>query len=382
MQRNMLPFKAFYFFIYAALAFFAPFLTLYYEGLGLDGKQLGFLAAMPSLVTFISAPFFGAIADMTQQHRRILGISILFVILGVLMIAFVDNFQALIPGVFIYAFFFAPALPLIDRSVLEILGAERDQYGKQRLWGAIGWGALAPLAGLVVDRGGVRWAFYGSAVLFLGLLIISQRTPIRGVKLRVSFFRGLSKLMSSWQVILFFTVMLVGGMGLAMIHHYLFLYLDRLGASPIIMGTALTIATLSELLVMYYSDRLLKLWKSRGLIIFALVMMAIRLVGYAITNNPGIALSLQLLHGPTFAAIWMAGVAYVAEIAPPGLGNTAQGMFTGVVMGLGSALGALTGGILYQSIGFSKMFLFAGVSVLFACLLFGFGCVKTKKVPV
>ena len=72
MQRPMLPFKAFYFFLYAALAFLAPFLTLYYDGLGLTGRQIGILAAIPSLVTFISAPIFGAIADVTQKHKRIL----------------------------------------------------------------------------------------------------------------------------------------------------------------------------------------------------------------------------------------------------------------------------------------------------------------------
>ena len=372
MQRSMLPFKAFYFFLFAALAFLAPFLTLYYDGLGLTGRQIGILAAIPSLVTFISAPIFGAIADVTQKHKRILGISILLVIVGILIISFAQNFIGLIPGIFIYAFFFAPALPLIDRTVLEVLGPDRDQYGKQRLWGAIGWGALAPIAGLVVDRGGLQWAFYGSAILFIGLLIVSQQAPIRAVNLRVKFWSGLGTLLSNRQVILFFAVILMGGMGLAMIHHYLFLYLSHLGANTVTMGLALTIATVSELVIMFFSDRLLKSWKTRGLILFGLI--TVRLVGYSFTKTPGIAIGIQLLHGPTFAAIWMAGVAHVAEIAPQGLGNTAQGMFTGIVMGLGSALGALLGGFLYQSFGFSLMFLVAGLAVFVAFLVFLLGC--------
>jgi predicted MFS family arabinose efflux permease len=140
------------------------------------------------------------------------------------------------------------------------------------------------------------------------------------------------------------------------------------------MGMALTIATISELFIMYYSDRLLKSWKSRGLILFGLVMVSVRLVGYSATNSPAVALLFQFLHGPTFAAIWMAGVDYVSEISPPELGNTAQGIFTGIVMGLGSALGAFIGGFLYQSIGFSKMFLYAGISVLLAFFTFWVGC--------
>ena len=79
------------------------------------------------------------------------------------------------------------------------------------------------------------------------------------------------------------------------------------------------------------------------------------------------------MHGPTFAAVWMAGVAYIADIAPVGLGNTAQGIFTGIVMGLGSALGAFLGGYLYQSVGFSRMFIWTAISVLAAFSIFMVG---------
>jgi PPP family 3-phenylpropionic acid transporter len=372
----MMPFKAFYFLIFGALAFLAPYLTLYYEEIGMNGQQIGILAAIPSLITFISAPFIGALADITRKHKRILGTSILFVIIGIFLMTFGNNFWGLVPGVFLYAFFFAPALPLIDRSVLEILGPDRDQYGKQRLWGAVGWGALAPIAGIVVDSWNLKWAFYGSAVLFLGLLVISQRAPIQAISLNVRFWRGVKQLLTNRQVLIFFAVILIGGMGLAMIHHYLFVYLSHLGASSIVMGTALSIATFSELLIMYFSDKLLKSWKSRGLILFGLFMIFVRLMGYSLTEHPQVALAIQLLHGPTFGAVWMAGVAYVAEIAPMGLGNTAQGIFTGVVMGLGSAAGALLGGLLYQSVGFSQMFLFSGLGVLAAFFVFWLGSRK------
>jgi PPP family 3-phenylpropionic acid transporter len=374
MKPNMHAFKAYYFFIYAAMAFLAPFLTLYYESLGLNGKEIGLLAAMPSIITFLSAPTFGVITDTTQQHKKILGFSILMVITGILWMSRARGLTGLIPAVIVYAFFFAPALPIIDRSVLELLGDQRDQYGKQRLWGAIGWGILAPVSGLLVDRGGLLWAFYGSAVLYAGLFVILQLTPIQPVGIRMRLRQGLGQLFSRWQVSMFFGVILVGGTGLAMIHHYLFLYLSHLGASPTLMGSALTVATLSELAVMYYSDRLLKMWKARGLIAFGLVMIAVRMLGYSWSTSPEIAILFQLLHGPTFAALWMAGVAYVADIAPPGLGNTAQGLFTGVVMGLGSAMGAFIGGFMYQSVGFSRMYLVAGIAVFVAFMVFWWGC--------
>ena len=53
-------------------------------------------------------------------------------------------------------------------------------------------------------------------------------------------------------MVLFFEVILVGGMGLSMVHHYIFLYLDHMGASPKMMGLALTIATISEYLSCFF----------------------------------------------------------------------------------------------------------------------------------
>jgi len=369
----MWPFKGYYFFFFAAMAFVAPFFTLYYEGLGLTGQQIGVLAALPSVITFVSAPVFGAVVDVTQRQKLVLGLSITGVIAGVLWIWFSKTFLGLIPAIVFYAFFFAPALPLVDRSVLDVLGTEKDQYGKVRLWGAVGWGVLAPLSGFLVDWGGLQWAFYGSAVLFLGLLIVSQMTPIQRVDIQQKFWSGVRNLLSSWQVILFFGVMLVGGLGLSSVHHYLFLYLDHLGASPKMMGFALTIATISELGVMFFSDRILKRWQARGFILIGLLFTVLRLAAYAMVTTPELALVVQLLHGPTFAALWLAGVAYVAEIAPPSLGNTAQGIYTGVVMGLGSALGAYSGGVLFRAVGFSQMFMGMALVVLLSVIVFWVG---------
>ena len=62
--------------------------------------------------------------------------------------------------------------------------------------------------------------------------------------------------------------------------------------------------------------------------------------------------------------MWVAGVSYANEIAPPGMGATAQGLFGGVMMGLGAATGAVIGGMLYDRIGPRNMFVCAAVAVV------------------
>ena len=86
---------------------------------------------------------------------------------------------------------------------------------------------------------------------------------------------------------------------------------------------------------------------------------------------PWLALPVQLLHGPAFSALWLAGVAYAAESAPEGAQATAQGLFSGVHMGLSSALGAFAGGWLLERSGGVAMFRWGTATTLVALILLG-----------
>jgi MFS family permease len=68
-------------------------------------------------------------------------------------------------------------------------------------------------------------------------------------------------------------------------------------------------------------------------------------------------------------------VAYADAYAPEGKKATAQGLFSAVMMGVGSAFGGLLGGYLYDLYGLSKMFHIFGLSSALAIvflLLFAF----------
>jgi predicted MFS family arabinose efflux permease len=113
---------------------------------------------------------------------------------------------------------------------------------------------------------------------------------------------------------------------------------------------------LSELFIFATSDRLLDRWGVRGLIGLALAGLLLRLVAYALISNPWLVLPVQLLHGFSFSALWVAGVAHADRTAPSGMSTTAQAIFSGVSMGLAAAVGAFLGGLLYERLGLAALF--------------------------
>jgi PPP family 3-phenylpropionic acid transporter len=182
------------------------------------------------------------------------------------------------------------------------------------------------------------------------------------------------------QWLIFLITLLISGIGLSTAHSYLFLYLKGLGASKSLMGLSLAIATLSELLIFFYSGRLLDRWGTRKILIATLIVHVVRLIGYSLARTPEQVLLIQLLHGPTFSLIWVAGVSYANQMAPKGMGATAQGILSATYFGLGATGGGLIGGHLYEAIGLSQMYFWAGIWVLGGLILFTLFGKKTNQI--
>jgi PPP family 3-phenylpropionic acid transporter len=350
---------------YAAAAALVPFLIVYYQDLGLTGTQIGFLASIPPLVSLFSAPFWGALADMTQRHKLSLLIAMSGAILLALALSAFTAFAWLIPVVIMFAFFSSPIMPLVDSTTMDLLEGEKKHYGRIRLWGAVGWGIAAPVVGWLIEAGSIAWAFRSYAVIMALGLLNTLRIPVSG-RIRSTFREGAQTLLTNPRWLVFLVVAFSGGMALSMISNFLFIFLRNLKADEFLLGLTLTAATLSELPVLYFSERLLRRWNVRQLMKVAMLFFAIRALAYSLIKTPWLALPIQLLHGPTFSLMWFSGVSFADEIAPAGLGATAQGLFSGVMLGIGSAAGAFLGGLLYDHIGLVNMFRVTAMGSLFA----------------
>lgn len=364
-----------YFLYYAAAATLLPFLAIYYQDLGLTGAQIGLLAGMPPLLSLVSAPFWGVLSDVMQRRKPSLLVAIGGAVLLVLVLPAIKVFVWLVPAVMLFAFFYSPIMPLVDTTTMSLLSGQKERYGRLRLWGAIGWGVAAPIVGWLIQADTATWSFWGYAGLMgLGFLI-ALRVPERA-RLETRQQSDARVFLASRHWLVFLTVAFCGGMALSMISNFLFLFLRELGANEFSLGLTLTVATLSELPVLFFSNQLLRRWSAQRLISVALLLFAVRALAYSLIHVPWLALLIQLMHGPTFSLMWVAGVSYADKIAPPNLEATAQGLFAGMMLGIGSAAGAFIGGLVYEYAGPVMMF---RIAALIALVSVGFILRMDKK---
>ena len=354
--------KAAYFAFYAANAALLPVLTLYYESLGITGARLGLLASLWPAGGLVGASLWGAVADSTGRHRSVLSLAIVAAIAGGQLFLLGESFPALVAIVAFFAISVAPVGPMLDNAVLEDLGSRSERFGRVRLWGAIGWGVSAPVVGRLTDLTGLRIVFPVYGALMLVLLAASYLLPVSHGRIGANVVRGFRTIAGSPRWRTFLLSVLVTGTGSAFVHHYLYLYLSSIGGSGTLRGVALAVATASELVVFGLADRLLRRVRAQLLILVAMGLVGVRLVLFGVITSPVVALIPQFMHGVTFSLFLVAGVAIARELAPPGMGATAQALFTGTSMGAGGIAGALLGGLLYRSMSVASVFLVAGVA--------------------
>jgi PPP family 3-phenylpropionic acid transporter len=368
-MKKIYPFS-FYLMYYGANACLFPYWVLYYQSLGFNGTQIGLLSAIAPLIFMAGAPFWTGVADTTHRHKLVMGATLLVSIGLVVVFPFLRTFAPVLVMAMLYPFMISPANSFADAATMTMLGDEKDMYGRIRMGGTIGWGIVASIAGIMIEKYGLNWAFWLYAAGMLVALLVSQKFTFHHVKQEVSIKHGMRELFSNRRLVLFLSIAFVCGMALTSVNTYFSAYMAELGFGESVMGVALAIGTIAELPAFFFANRLLVKLKPHGMLILSMLATMVRLFLYAIVTTQTGIFVFQLINGITYATLWVAGVSYINEIAPPGLKATAQGIFGATVFGFGSATAGFLGAILLERVGGMGMYAVFGALMLAALIVY------------
>ena len=169
---------------FAALACVLPFLILFYERLGFSGPQVGVLTGLSPLVTLVSAPLWTNLADRTRRHRLVLSLIIVLSGLSLVVLPLLTSFWPVLLVVMLLSACFIPITSFFDSATMAMLGARQELYGRVRLGGALGYGLMGFLAGLLIQRSDLRWALWLAAALLLLTLHRTCADPVRHARVK------------------------------------------------------------------------------------------------------------------------------------------------------------------------------------------------------
>ncbi|HEX9013308.1 MAG TPA: major facilitator superfamily domain-containing protein 6 [Anaerolineaceae bacterium] len=371
--RGLTVIKGLYFFYFAAFGVFTVFINVYYHNIGLSGVQIGWINAVAPLVGIFAGPLWGYLSDRTGRPRALIAVGIVGSALGVLGISAVRTFLWLLPLAGVYQLFVATIPPLIDTTNLALLGEHKDRYGRQRIWGTIGYIISTLILGAVLERVGLHWLFYGYAAIMLVMLGVAAFMPARAVH-RESSERGDLRALIRQPEWLFFAASLIplwicsNGM-----YAFLGVYMKEMGASAGLIGMSSSINAMAEAPMMLFSSFLVRRLGLKRMLGLAYGLYAVRFLLYGLMPSPEWALAIGLMHGVTFGMFWVSAVVYMSELAPPSLRTTNQTLLW-ALMNFAGVIGSPVSGWIFDHIGPAQLFrLYALLALLaLAVLLVGF----------
>lgn len=377
-----------YLFYYGGLSFLNPFLPVFYSSaLHLEGGAIGLLRALPPLCSMAITPALSALADRFGAHRLLLLASIVCPALmyGVFSLDAVQVAPFSVPFLVALcsAVMAAPGNSTLDSVVLALVRAESiakleaaeksdaaaagrlevsdgsdseaadastdtandsteggprkgnvADYGKLRLWGAVGWGSLAPVAGLLIQNFGIDVMFAAHICMMLVCAMVSTQLPfqLETVSSRKEFRAGLRSLLTP-SFVLFLLVVWIMGTCAGFIGSFLFVYLRDLGGSELLMGLSLTFTCLSEVPVFAVMGRVIGHVGELPVLVIALLAYLIRVIYYSELQDPWLVLLCEPLHGITFGAAVRYGQLSMCPLSP--LTSPPSPLFCSMCMAVG-----------------------------------------------
>ncbi|XP_066300436.1 major facilitator superfamily domain-containing protein 6-like isoform X1 [Branchiostoma lanceolatum] len=267
-----------------------------------------------------------------------------------------------------------------DAHTMHLLKDSPSDYGKQRLWGAVGWGLVSVIAGFAMDsfsegQNEDRTDYSITFYMFAGFGTLTMLTVAFGFeKWRQTrpqkMFRSLRKLLREPNQLLFLVIMFILGSSFGVKANFLFWYLKDMGGSQLLLGLALMVSCAAEIPFMFFSGILIRKIGHKQVFQLALFCYAIKFLSYSLIPSTWWVLAIEPLHGITFGAMFSASVTYASLIAPAGMETTMQGIVGAVHFGVGFASGALIGGAIFHVFGGVVLFRVYAVVCLVSCILY------------
>ena len=356
-----------YFLMFGSIGALNPWLAVVLEEAGASGLVLAGTLALFPIGVLVAGPVGSWVADRTGHERAVLRVSVLLAAIASVALAGATGLLALGLTSLGVALFRAPPTAVADMYTVRQVGWDRRGYGRIRAWGSVGFILGAFGVGAVLDVM-PRSPLWISAAAIAGLAALTFALPRRT---RTEAEQGDGR-RSPWPLLR--NPVLVSLFVVAICHRATISFYDaffalhataELGLPSWVPGTSIALGVGMEVLVLFAGHRLLARFGPLPLVLAGVAASAPRWLLTGVLTDPAALIAVQALHGLSFGAWWVGGLAIVARHSPERLRNTGQGLFLASGHGVGTLAAMGMAAMLLDRITTGSAFcLMAGLSLV------------------
>lgn len=383
-----------YFFYFAILGLISPYLSVFLDGKGFSSVELGEIFAILTATKIVAPSLWAILADKTGQKLLIIRLGALLALLSFILLFWLNSYWPISFCLALFSLFWTAILPQLEVFTLTSVRHSSKIYARIRLWGSLGFVALAVFAGQVmeyytqhdssnsiVNSFTNAFVLMGSVILLCLLLSTMVIKPQRTVnKVQQQALAITDKLLEPRFVIFFISGVLLQ-ISFGPYYGFFALFLRDLDYPGFAVGLLISLGVVAEILVFIFASNFFRAFSLKVILIFSLAATALRWFLVALyADSIWLLAFTQLIHAASFALFHSASMIFISEHFTSCQQSRGQAVYLGGVYGVGGAIGAYVAGILWlDGLGASTAFLTASASVLLAALLMLFLPKTIKK---
>lgn len=363
--------SGFYFSYFALLGGVAPFLSLYFYHLGFSAARIGELVAIPMLMRCLAPNVWGWLGDRSGKRLLIVRLGATLTALTFAGILWRQDYWWLVLIMALHSFFWHAVLPQFETITLLHLGQQSARYSHIRIWGSVGFIVTVVGLGALMQARGLE--IYPVAMLGIMLAIVFSSLLVPATQASASI-RDARKDGFFWQlrrpgVLVFFVSVALMQLSHGPYYTFLTLHLEKLGYGRAWIGLLWALGVVAEIVLFAVMSGLLTRFSLKGLLIWSLVIAAMRwlLLGF-LADEPAILVFAQLLHAATFGCFHVVAIHFVQNNFTAGSQGQGQAFYA-TMAGCGGALGALYSGYSWHGLGPGWTFALASLAAGLAAVM-------------
>ena len=366
-----------FFFQFAAIGVFFTYLNVYFREAGLSGTEIGVLNMAASIMGVLGGVIWGYLSDRTGKPRIWIALGALGALLVNQFIPYVNGFWAFLVISCLGSLLGSAPNTLIDSTTLVLLGTRREDYGKYRLGGSVGYIIATFISAFLFQQTGLRMIFPAYGLAMACFSITALLLPNVPVRLHSGGSREMGTMIRQRTWLLFILCIFLCWIAVNASIMFLSVTLSAMGANQTLIGLSSTIPGIVEVPFMLFSGFFLRRFGPEKLLFAAMIIMVVRYFLLGIMPSPGWAIFINMLNGPAFVFYWNSAINYANKMAPPGLARHAQGLLSSTVS-LASVVSSLLSGWLFDHVGPNGIFLVMSLLCLVALVLYTTGIMLRK----
>jgi PPP family 3-phenylpropionic acid transporter len=364
------------FFVYGVIA---PYLPILIRSLGYRAAVVGILLAVVEGAGVLGPFLLGRFSDKQGKYKGVIILSYFLVMAAVLPLAI--STQPLMSAILVavLAIGYRSAMPLTEAMATINLG-EGGNYGRIRVTGSVAFVFFVLL---------LQWipvlppdtpkniAFWTIATSMLAIVVIflvpskytSRELPPEKIAPETAAVEAVNK-KPIW------TPFFIAGL--------ISISLNRLAMTPVnsffslflveyvqwdAVGLMWALASAAEIPFMFFSFRLIRRFGTMPILAFTGVMLALRLLIYALFPFRAGIITAQLLHSFCYGLFHPAAVAFITDCVPPEKRSFGMTLYMSLGGGIPTLIGNFIGGFIIDYSGYRQLFAFFTIFAVLGALI-------------